>query len=136
MLPFMQAMRCPPQSPHALGDHRKRQGRRPPLEAVSFVQQLAGNRLTEVEAMFLPEFNHAPNGFHSRLLLGGGIPCRLGGALNEGEEELFQGHATGLCLRQEPCFNFRLELQSNRHCFLSPFTICQPRGCRKPRMAG
>ena len=42
---------------------RRRLGRRPPSEAVSFMQQLAGNRLAEVEVMFLTEFEHTPNGF-------------------------------------------------------------------------
>ena len=67
------------------------------------MQQLAGNRLAEAEVMFLPEFDHAPNGFHSRRLFGvGRVPCgRPGGALHEGEEVLFQGHAAGPCLRQE-----------------------------------
>src|SRR5208337_5018320 len=76
---------------------RRRLRRRPPSEAVSFMQQLAGNRLAEAEVMFLPEFDHAPNGFRSRRLsVVGRVRCwRSGGTLNEGEEVLFQGHATG-----------------------------------------
>jgi hypothetical protein len=101
---------------------------RGPSEAVSFMQQFAGNRLAEAEVMFLPEFNHAPNGFRSRRLsVVGRVPCwRSGGALNEAEEVLFQGHAAGSRPRQEIRFDFRLEVQGDRHRFLSVFTICQP----------
>jgi hypothetical protein len=75
------------------------------------MQQLAGNRLPEAEVMLLPEFDHPSNSFHSRRLFGVGVPgCRPSGAFNKGEEELFQGHAAGLCPRQEARFNFGLEI--------------------------
>ena len=60
------------------------------------MEQLAGNWLAEAEMMFLPEFDHAPNGFQPRGLPGGGVSCWWsGGALNEGKEVLLQAHAAG-----------------------------------------
>jgi hypothetical protein len=101
----------------------------PPSVAVSFMQELAGNRLAEREVMLLTEFEHTPHGFLARRLWGG-TGCGLASCfLSEGEEVLLQSHTAGLGRREETCFDFRLQVKGDRHgrfCFLSVYVSFHP----------
>ncbi len=104
---------CPRLDPleNTMQRRRRHREQTPPLETMSFMQEVACNRLAEAEMVFLPEFEHPPNGFLTRS--GSGESCFrrrcLKGCFPSEEEKVFlHGHAAGLCPREKACFHFRL----------------------------
>src|ERR1035438_7053027 len=96
--------------------------------AVSFMQELACNRLTERQAILLAKFEYAAHGFlphRLRGVAGWGLKDCL---LSEREEILFQSHTAGLGPREKACLDFRLQVEGNRHRILCSlqFTPASP----------
>jgi hypothetical protein len=95
----------------------------PPSVAVSFMQELARNRLAEREVMLLPEFEHAPHGFLARRVCSWAGCCLEGCFLGEGKDVLLQSHAAGFGPREKACLDFRLQVKGNCHGIVCPLQV-------------